>query len=165
MIIAKIWYSLFVLFHSWCSYVSTCNTIWLPMIELYEVYQFHSRRPTYHLGVWVGILQPGNLQQLLCRSYGTKKSLYKLQRVVWIANRNYPLTTAFGLLSITADGNLMIADRQLSYIVTNAAIRGNTSAVLLDSENLVLNDQNSVTLWQSFLIIILMFPSWNEAWN
>lgn len=44
----------------------------------------------------------------------------------------------------------MIVDGQLSYSVTNMPSIGNASATLLDSGNLVLRDENSSILWQSF---------------
>ncbi|KAG5551168.1 hypothetical protein RHGRI_009559 [Rhododendron griersonianum] len=52
---------------------------------------------------------------------------------------------------IAADGNLVIVVGRVSYMLSNISSSGNTSATLLDSGNLVLNDRRSGDiLWQSF---------------
>ncbi|GFZ12438.1 hypothetical protein Acr_23g0008230 [Actinidia rufa] len=75
------------------------------------------------------------------------------QTVVWVANWDYPLTDSSVVLTIGVDGNLVIVEGRISYIVTNISSTsgGNTSATLLDSGNLVLIDGRSgELLWQSF---------------
>ncbi|XP_039014107.1 G-type lectin S-receptor-like serine/threonine-protein kinase B120 [Hibiscus syriacus] len=71
-------------------------------------------------------------------------------RVVWIANRDYPVT-ASAFFCIGKDGNLAIRQGRIIYMVTDLNLtNANVSATLLDSGNLVLRDENSSILWQSF---------------
>ncbi|MQM03723.1 hypothetical protein Taro_036504 [Colocasia esculenta] len=73
--------------------------------------------------------------------------------VVWVANREAPLTGPSGLLAIMADGNLAVLDsrgRILWSTNLTGIPAGPTSAVLLDSGNLVLRDGRQSDLWQSF---------------
>ncbi|KAF7112202.1 hypothetical protein RHSIM_RhsimUnG0256600 [Rhododendron simsii] len=71
--------------------------------------------------------------------------------VVWVANRDNPFTDSTAVLTIAADGNLVIVVGRVSYMLSNISSSGNTSATLLDSGNLVLNDRRSGDiLWQSF---------------
>ncbi|XP_057474294.1 receptor-like serine/threonine-protein kinase SD1-8 [Actinidia eriantha] len=75
------------------------------------------------------------------------------QTVVWVANRDYPLTDSSAVLTIGVDGNLVIVEGRISYMINNISSTGggNTSATLLDSGNLVLTDGRSGDLlWQSF---------------
>ncbi|MBA0705535.1 hypothetical protein Golax_017726, partial [Gossypium laxum] len=69
--------------------------------------------------------------------------------VVWIANRDYPVTGS-AVLSISVDSNLVIRHGRIVYMVTDIVTNGNVTATLLDSGNLVVRDEKSNTLWQSF---------------
>ncbi|KAK8358549.1 hypothetical protein V6Z12_A04G028600 [Gossypium hirsutum] len=70
--------------------------------------------------------------------------------VVWIANRDYPVT-ASAFFCISDDGNLEIKQGRIIYRVTDMTLpNANVSATLLDSGNLILRDENSSILWQSF---------------
>ncbi|KAL5972932.1 hypothetical protein ACLOJK_039738 [Asimina triloba] len=79
-----------------------------------------------------------------------------IRTIVWVANRENPLTDLSGVLTISGDGNLVILDgRNITVWSTNTSIPVNsTAATLLDSGNLVLKDgtsNNSNTIfWQSF---------------
>nr|XP_043623858.1 G-type lectin S-receptor-like serine/threonine-protein kinase RKS1 isoform X2 [Erigeron canadensis] len=79
------------------------------------------------------------------------------QTVVWVANRDRPITTSSGILSVDELGNLVLHDdKDPKYVFwsTNVLNIANysVSAQLLDSGNLVLfQDQNrNVYSWQSF---------------
>ncbi|QHO25734.1 G-type lectin S-receptor-like serine/threonine-protein kinase [Arachis hypogaea] len=77
------------------------------------------------------------------------------QTVVWVANRDTPLNTTSGLLSINNHGNLVLHDRNplWSSDVSVPSISTNASAKLLDTGNLVLtinNNNSDQVLWQSF---------------
>ncbi|KAG6639641.1 hypothetical protein CIPAW_10G115000 [Carya illinoinensis] len=65
--------------------------------------------------------------------------------VVWVANRDRPLKTSSGIRTISEDGNLVVLDEEKKIIwssnVTNSV--SNPSAQLLDSENLVLKENNT----------------------
>ncbi|KAH7842146.1 hypothetical protein Vadar_001974 [Vaccinium darrowii] len=90
--------------------------------------------------------------------YSTTKSYvgvwYKrvsVQTVVWVANRDHPLTDSSAVLTIAADGNLAILEGRTYYLLSHISSSGNTSATLLDSGNLVLFDRRSgALLWRSF---------------
>ncbi|KAJ6833394.1 receptor-like serine/threonine-protein kinase SD1-8 isoform X1 [Iris pallida] len=86
-------------------------------------------------------------------------------RIVWVANRDSPVVTSTGTLSITANGKMAITDTQ-SNVVWSAAAGGGGGgngsstagqvAQLLDNGNLVITSpqgqgtQNSSYGWQSF---------------
>jgi hypothetical protein len=73
--------------------------------------------------------------------------------VIWVANRNNPLKSSSGILTISEDGNLVVLDGQNKVLwssnLTNSVV--NSSALLLDSGNLVLQGNTTGTfLWESF---------------
>nr|GLL44725.1 receptor-like serine/threonine-protein kinase SD1-8 isoform X2 [Ipomoea trifida] len=76
--------------------------------------------------------------------------------IVWVANRDKPITNSTGFLKIGEDGNINLVDGTGNSIwsSSNQSVRGNTIAQLLDSGNLVLrreNDENPENyLWESF---------------
>ena len=77
--------------------------------------------------------------------------------VVWVANREKPLTmadSAAASLTISINGNLELLNGNEKSVIwsTNVSVQSNsTIAVLLDNGNLVLNDGLSgESLWQSF---------------
>ncbi|XP_077243367.1 G-type lectin S-receptor-like serine/threonine-protein kinase B120 [Tasmannia lanceolata] len=77
-----------------------------------------------------------------------------IQTVVWIANRENPVTDSSGVLTIGNGGNLIILDgKQNTLWSTKASFISNTSiAQLLDSGNLILRTSGDYerVLWQSF---------------
>ncbi|GMY37168.1 G-type lectin S-receptor-like serine/threonine-protein kinase At1g11300 [Fagus crenata] len=75
--------------------------------------------------------------------------------VIWVANRNKPLKSSSGILTISEDGNLVVLDEQKGILwssnVTNSVV--SSSARLLDSGNLVLQENSTGrTIWESFQI-------------
>ncbi|XVF79444.1 hypothetical protein PTKIN_Ptkin14bG0223500 [Pterospermum kingtungense] len=75
-----------------------------------------------------------------------------VQTVIWVANRNKPLKDSAGTVKISDDGNLVVLNER-EEIVWSSSVTGsaaNTSALLLDSGNLVLTDNNGVSIWESF---------------
>ncbi|OWM77578.1 G-type lectin S-receptor-like serine/threonine-protein kinase SD1-13 isoform X2 [Punica granatum] len=76
---------------------------------------------------------------------------------VWVANRERPIEDSLGTVMISEDGNLVIMDGKKDVVwssnVTTSA-RGNKTAHLLDTGNLVLHEANTSTsdevIWQSF---------------
>ncbi|XP_056172045.1 G-type lectin S-receptor-like serine/threonine-protein kinase At1g61370 isoform X2 [Syzygium oleosum] len=75
-------------------------------------------------------------------------------KVVWVANRDQPLTGTDRSASLTigSDGNLKLLDGRQSLVwSTNVTVNSNYSvATLLDYGNFVLQDRNSNELWGSF---------------
>ena len=82
----------------------------------------------------------------------------KPQTVVWVANRDKPLSGTGGVFAMSDDGNLKVLEKSgKTYWSTNipSSTQMNTVAKLMDSGNLVLSNQdhedNSMRmLWQSF---------------
>ncbi|MQM03719.1 hypothetical protein Taro_036511 [Colocasia esculenta] len=74
--------------------------------------------------------------------------------VVWVANRENPLKDRAGVLAVTGDGNIAVLDGagRTVWSTNLSGIPSNTSAVLLDSGNLVLRHDvgGEVDVWQSF---------------
>ncbi|XP_057506878.1 G-type lectin S-receptor-like serine/threonine-protein kinase At4g27290 [Actinidia eriantha] len=76
------------------------------------------------------------------------------QTVVWVANREKPITDSNGTLAINGDGNLVLFNGSKSIVWSSNSSRAvqNSVAQLLDSGNLVLkSDINAESYaWQSF---------------
>ncbi|GFY91776.1 S-locus lectin protein kinase family protein [Actinidia rufa] len=72
--------------------------------------------------------------------------------VVWVANRNRPLVDSSGTITVSEDGNLLVLNGQKEIVwSSNVSNSGaNSSAQLLDSGNLVLEDNSGRTIWESF---------------
>ncbi|XP_073102066.1 G-type lectin S-receptor-like serine/threonine-protein kinase At4g27290 [Elaeis guineensis] len=74
-----------------------------------------------------------------------------MQTVVWVANRNSPVTNFPAVLNLTADGNLALHDNTSNVIwLTNTSNVSDPTVQLLDSGNLVLTDNSRRLVWQSF---------------
>ncbi|XVE80245.1 hypothetical protein DITRI_Ditri14bG0124200 [Diplodiscus trichospermus] len=79
------------------------------------------------------------------------------EAVVWVANRNRPITDAGGVLTINSDGKMILFDGTNSTIWSSNVSRKAKAPVaqLLDSGNFVVNDNRTmqsvhIYLWQSF---------------
>lgn len=74
-------------------------------------------------------------------------------KVLWIANREKPLTNSFGVLGVSDQGNLEVLSGENEVLwSTNVSISGanSTSLQLLNTGNLVLRKTNGDIFWQSF---------------
>lgn len=82
----------------------------------------------------------------------------KPETVVWVANRDSPVSGSGGVLSISKDGNLRVSDKSgkihwSTNTNTNTNVDGSSgteAAELADSGNLVLRSSSGVNVWQSF---------------
>ncbi|PWA97410.1 EGF-like domain-containing protein [Artemisia annua] len=79
------------------------------------------------------------------------------QTIVWVANRDQPITNSSGILSIDETGNLVLheQDRRFGFWSTNISVAVTNdafSAQLLDTGNLVIfkGQNKAVYSWQSF---------------
>ncbi|XP_072987077.1 receptor-like serine/threonine-protein kinase SD1-8 isoform X1 [Typha latifolia] len=74
------------------------------------------------------------------------------QTVVWVANRNNPLTNTTGILKMADNGSLVVTDRfEHIFWSSGSAYLSNPVAQLLDSGNFVLrNGSSNAIAWQSF---------------
>ncbi|KAG6639635.1 G-type lectin S-receptor-like serine/threonine-protein kinase At1g11300 [Carya illinoinensis] len=75
-------------------------------------------------------------------------------RAIWVANRNKPLKTTSGILTISEDGNLVVLDGEKT-ILWSSNVRSSASismsARLLDTGNLVLQENTTGLIrWESF---------------
>ncbi|XP_074382613.1 G-type lectin S-receptor-like serine/threonine-protein kinase RKS1 isoform X2 [Apium graveolens] len=105
----------------------------------------------------LGFFSPSNSSR---RYVGIWYNKISVQTVVWVANRDNPMTSTSGVLSLHKTGNLVLYDdSQNPHVVvwsTNVSnlsyVRSSYSMVLLDTGNLVLHDDNNDKdlLWQSF---------------
>ena len=95
----------------------------------------------------LGFFTPGNSTNYYVGIWYKKVTI---RTVVWVANRDYSFQNPSVVFTLSTDGNLEISDGNLFYKLTRISSNGNTSATLLDSGNLVLRNNNSHILWQSF---------------
>ncbi|KAL0012781.1 hypothetical protein SO802_007889 [Lithocarpus litseifolius] len=73
--------------------------------------------------------------------------------VVWVANRETPLNDSSGVLTISEDGNLVVVDGKKEILWSSNVTYSvaNSSAQLLDSGNLVLQEKTTGTIiWESY---------------
>ncbi|XP_030519664.2 G-type lectin S-receptor-like serine/threonine-protein kinase At4g27290 [Rhodamnia argentea] len=99
------------------------------------------------------LVSPGRKFELSFFSAGSSKNgflgiwlVVSPKTVVWVANRNSPLTDSNGTLEISNEGELVLLNRSKSVIwLTNSTkVLRNPVAQLLDSGNLVLRERNSL---------------------
>ncbi|WOL00307.1 receptor-like serine/threonine-protein kinase SD1-8 isoform X6 [Canna indica] len=99
-----------------------------------------------------------------------------VQTIVWVANRQRPITSGFGNLSITTNGTLFIADGNSTIILSppSSPPLTNSVAQLLDNGNFVLresssqinNEPRSSFAWQSFdFPTDTLIPGMKLGWN
>ncbi|CAO2823748.1 unnamed protein product [Amaranthus hypochondriacus] len=78
-----------------------------------------------------------------------------IMEVVWVANRNNPLTDSSGVLKLSGDGNLKVSNYRNQILWSSNVTNPSTNssfAQLLDSGNLVIQaGTNGTRIWQSFL--------------
>ncbi|KAJ6843631.1 receptor-like serine/threonine-protein kinase SD1-8 [Iris pallida] len=76
------------------------------------------------------------------------------QTILWVANRDKPVTNSTGILSITSKGSLTITDSNSTAVVWSAGSTGLTNPVaqLLDTGNLVVREDGGSGnyAWQGF---------------
>ncbi|TVU16224.1 hypothetical protein EJB05_39776, partial [Eragrostis curvula] len=75
--------------------------------------------------------------------------------VVWVANRDSPITTPSAQLAISNSSELVLSDRKSPALWTSSAANATAGgagavAVLKSSGNFVLRSSNGTTIWQSF---------------
>uniref|UniRef100_A0A1D1Z1M7 Receptor-like serine/threonine-protein kinase SD1-8 n=1 Tax=Anthurium amnicola TaxID=1678845 RepID=A0A1D1Z1M7_9ARAE len=99
------------------------------------------------------------------------------EAIVWVANRDRPLSDSTGILGLDTTGNLVLTDRTNQPIWSSLLPEaGSTVAQLLDSGNLVVRDVSSgntdVFLWQSFdypsdtmLAGMKLGPDYRAGWD
>ncbi|RZR89304.1 hypothetical protein BHM03_00016998 [Ensete ventricosum] len=97
---------------------------------------------------------PGNSNQGRYVGILYHPNISATQTVVWVANREAPITGSDGSLMVTNDGDLVVLDGAGGSVwSTNSsatASNNSTTLQLLDTGNLVLQDGGGGTLWQSF---------------
>ncbi|KAK1364898.1 Receptor-like serine/threonine-protein kinase [Heracleum sosnowskyi] len=106
----------------------------------------------------LGYFSPDNSSR---RYVGIWYNKVPVQTVVWVANRDNPITNTSGVLSLDKTGNLVLFDSQKPDVVVwssnvsnlSSVVKSNYSAELLDTGNLVVREgdgKNKGFAWQSF---------------
>ncbi|KAI3774028.1 hypothetical protein L1987_48570 [Smallanthus sonchifolius] len=71
--------------------------------------------------------------------------------VVWVANRENPVSSTSSILTIEDDGNLAVKDKDNKYFATRLpSSSGSRTLKLLDTGNLILVDESNSWVWSSF---------------
>ncbi|XP_018840678.2 G-type lectin S-receptor-like serine/threonine-protein kinase At1g11330 [Juglans regia] len=98
----------------------------------------------------LGFFSPANSTY---RYVGIWYAKFSTTHAIWVANRNNPLKSTSGVVTISEDGNLVVLDGEKN-IIWSSNVTGsvsNRSAQLLDSGNLVLQENtNTSIMWESF---------------
>ncbi|XP_052301200.1 G-type lectin S-receptor-like serine/threonine-protein kinase B120 isoform X5 [Populus trichocarpa] len=102
----------------------------------------------------LGFFSPGNSTS---RYVGVRYSKIQDQAVIWVANRDKPISGTDGVLRIGEDGNLMVVDGNGSSVWSSNAsfVSSNTTLMLDTTGNLILSSNDSIgdtdkAYWQSF---------------
>ncbi|KAF5780970.1 putative non-specific serine/threonine protein kinase [Helianthus annuus] len=95
--------------------------------------------------------------------------------VVWVANRDRPLTNTSGELTLTLQGVLVLRDATMGKVVwlsTNSSskIVRNPIGQLLDTGNFIIHEEDEINqenpIWQSFdLMTDTLLPEMKVGWN
>ncbi|XP_065878357.1 receptor-like serine/threonine-protein kinase SD1-7 [Euphorbia lathyris] len=97
----------------------------------------------------LGFFNPGNSSNYYIGIWYNSVS----QAVVWVANRETPVSDKYSSTLAISDGNLVLLnDKDVLVWSTNLSSSGYVEALLLDDGNLVLRDEtiSSEPVWQSF---------------
>ncbi|KAK2971019.1 hypothetical protein RJ640_025793 [Escallonia rubra] len=93
---------------------------------------------------------------------------------VWVANRESPVSHSYGVLTVSADGNLVLLNNTIPSRViwssNSSRTMLNSVAQLLDTGNLVLKDSSNMNpdsyIWQSFdFPTDTLLPGMKLGWN
>ncbi|KAD2805037.1 hypothetical protein E3N88_38414 [Mikania micrantha] len=99
----------------------------------------------------LGFFSPGNSKN---RYLGIWFKNTSPQTVVWVANRETPLTDNSGVVKLDNQGNLALVNGSGKVIWSSNSLASganiNLSAQLLDTGNLVIKNGNESIIWQSF---------------
>ena len=101
----------------------------------------------------LGFFSPGNSSR---RYLGIWFKKLSIMTVVWVANKEIPVTDSSGILKVTDQGTLAVLNGNDTILWSSNSTRSarNPTAQLLDSGNLVIKDGNDDNpenfLWQSF---------------
>ncbi|KAK1414640.1 hypothetical protein QVD17_30389 [Tagetes erecta] len=110
-----------------------------------------SQQETFELGFF----RPGKSSNLYVGIWYKK---LPNRTVVWVANRNTPLTDTFGELTLTPDGVLILRNASMGSVIwssANSTTMKNPIGQLLDTGNFIIYKESDVRnqespLWQSF---------------
>ena len=96
----------------------------------------------------LGFFSPGNSTNYYLGIRYSKK--VSEQNVVWVANREYPFPNSSVTLTLNSDGNLVLSDSRMIFMMANASAGNGTCAMLLNTGNLILKNRGFEVFWQSF---------------
>ncbi|KAJ0265454.1 G-type lectin S-receptor-like serine/threonine-protein kinase [Hirschfeldia incana] len=95
----------------------------------------------------MGFFKPGNSTNFYIGMWYQQLSI---QTIVWVANRDKPVSDKNTSVLRISNGNLVLLDGNNSVWSTGLSSSSARDAVLQDDGNLVLRDNSGSTLWQSF---------------
>jgi hypothetical protein len=125
--------------------ISTRTDTILPGQSLDTTYWIGSTGGSYYLGFFSPEKNSTKLYLVIYRWY------LSYNDIVWVANREHPFPNSFAaVLTFNQDGNLVISNGSLLYVIANTSGGNDTYAKLLDTGNLILTNRASHILWQSF---------------
>jgi hypothetical protein len=125
--------------------ISTPTDTILPGQSLNTTYWIGSGDRRYWLGFFSPEKNSTKLYLVIYRWY------LSYNDIVWVANREHPFpSSSAAVLTFNQDGNLVISDGSLLYVITNTSGGNDTYAKLLGTGNLILTNRDSQILWQSF---------------
>ncbi|XP_054779112.1 LOW QUALITY PROTEIN: G-type lectin S-receptor-like serine/threonine-protein kinase At1g11330 [Prosopis cineraria] len=133
----------FIHLFSFSALVCALDTV-TPSLEIHEPKTIRSNNGMFTLGFF----SPENSTNRYLGIWLMSEST-----IVWVANRDDPVTDSSRILTISDNGNLVVLNGQKQVVwSTNVShIASNSSVQLLDSGNLVLTDRTAgAMVWQSF---------------
>ena len=109
-------------------------------------------------GFVLGFFSPGNSPN---RYLGIWYNNIPVKTVVWVANRLNPISDSSGMLMLNSSGSLVLLSQNTSVtcLANSTKEAGSLVVELLDSENLVLREENEGNperyLWQALTILLI----------
>jgi hypothetical protein len=115
----------------------------------------------------LGFFSPGDSRNLYLGIWYKNSS----HTIVWVANRENPLTDSYGALTLAENGNLILTDRKNQTVWSSNSSRAEVPvAQLLESGNFVVREKASTNpenyIWQSFdFPADTLLPGMKVGWN
>ena len=115
----------------------------------------------------LGFFSPGDSRNLYLGIWYKNSS----RSIVWVANRENPLTDSYGVLTLAKNGNLILTDRKNQTVWSSNSSRAEVPvAQLLESGNFVVREKTNTNpenyIWQSFdFPSDTLLPGMKVGWN
>ncbi|KAF5781024.1 putative protein kinase RLK-Pelle-DLSV family [Helianthus annuus] len=154
-------------------YASITSTHAADTISANQILRYNETLISPHETFELGFFNPGNSTN---HYIGIWYKRISTRTVVWVANRNSPLTSTSGELALTLQGVLILRDATKGNVVWSSANSSTTSAMnpigqLLDTGNFIIQDEaedidKKEPIWQSFdFMTDTLLPGMKLGWN